>query len=107
MKKIGQICGITAENAKKYIEYHNNIPKEIRDLIRECNIRNYSIFYRNGVLFSYYEYVGDDYSADMQKMADNADNQKWWDLVKPIMSPLPDKAEDEFWADMDLIFEQT
>ena len=41
MKKIGQVCGITLENAEKYIEYHNNVPKEIRELIRECNIRNY------------------------------------------------------------------
>ena len=106
MKKIGQICGITAENAKKYIEYHNNIPKEIKELITACNIRNYRIFYRNGILFSYYEYVGEDYDADMQKMAANEDNQKWWDLVKPIMSPLPDRKDGEFWADMELIFEQ-
>ena len=42
----------------------------------------------------------------MQIMAENADNQKWWDLVKPIMSPLADRKKDEFWADMDLIFEQ-
>ena len=106
MKKLGQVCGITAENAKKYIEYHNNIPGEIRELIKECNIRNYSIFYRKGLLFSYYEYVGENYEADMQKMADNADNKKWWDLVKPIMDPLADRDENEFWADMDLIFEQ-
>ena len=106
MKKIGQVCGITLENAEKYIEYHNNVPKEIRELIRECNIRNYRIFYRNGLLFSYYDYIGENYEEDMRKMAENADNQKWWDLVKPIMSPLADRKKDEFWADMDLIFEQ-
>ena len=38
-------------------------------MIQECNIRNYSIYYRDGYLFSYYEYVGDDYEADMAKMA--------------------------------------
>lgn len=106
MKKIGQVCGITLENAEKYIEYHNNVPKEIRELIRECNIRNYRIFYRNGLLFSYYDYIGENYEEDMRKMAENADNQKWWDLVRPIMSPLADRKKDEFWADMDLIFEQ-
>ena len=106
MKKIGQVCGITLENAEKYIEYHNNVPKEIRELIRECNIRNYRIFYRNGLLFSYYDYIGENYEEDMRKMAENTDNQKWWDLVKPIMSPLADRKKGEFWADMDLIFEQ-
>lgn len=105
MKKIGQICGITEENAKKYIEYHANIPTAIKNLIRDCNIRNYSIFYRKGILFSYYEYVGNDYEADMQKMSDDAENKKWWALVKPLMTPLPDRKEGEFWADMDIVFD--
>ena len=106
MKKVGQVCGIGQKEAQKYIEYHQNIPEAIRRLIYDCNIRNYSIFIRDGLLFTYYEYIGNDYAADMQKMEQNADNQKWWDLVKPIMSPLPTRKEGEFWADMELIFEQ-
>ena len=106
MKKIGQVCGISPEKARAYIEYHRNIPEEIRALIRNCNIRNYRIYYRNGLLFTDYDYVGEDYDGDMRKMSENPDNQKWWDLVKPLMSPLPDRNEDEFWADMELIFEQ-
>lgn len=106
MRKFGQICAIKDENIKKYIEYHNHIPKEIRTLIYECNIRNYSIFYRNGYLFTYYEYIGTDYDADMKKMSENTDNQKWWDLVKPLMSPVADRKPGEFWADMEMVFEQ-
>lgn len=106
MKKIGQICSISPENAVKYIEYHKNIPQEIRKLIRDCNVRNYRIYYRNGILFTDFDYIGDDYEADMLKMARDPDNQKWWNLVKPLMSPLPDRKNGEFWADMELIFEQ-
>ena len=46
------------------------------------------------------------FDDDTRKMENNADNQKWWDLVKPVMSPLADRNKDEFWANMDLIFEQ-
>ena len=32
-----------------------------------CNIRNYTIFYREGVLFAYFEYHGEDFAADMAR----------------------------------------
>lgn len=106
MKRFGQICEISLENAEKYIQYHKNVPLEIKKLIWDCNIRNYRIFYRKGILFTYYDYIGQDYEKDMLKMSENEDNKKWWNLVKPLMSPLPDREEGEFWADMQLIFEQ-
>ena len=51
--------------------------------IRECNIRNYSIFHRKGQLFAYFEYVGDDFDADMARMADDPETQRWWDWMMP------------------------
>ena len=44
---------------------------EVNEMIKKCNISNYSIYYRNGYLFSCFEYTGDDYEADMKKMADD------------------------------------
>ena len=77
----------------------------------ECNIRNFTIFLRHlpdadGVpyLFCYFEYVGDDYQGDMDKMAADETTQKWWDLCKPCHDPLPDRAEGEWWAGMEEVF---
>ncbi|WP_369678555.1 L-rhamnose mutarotase [Sodalis-like endosymbiont of Proechinophthirus fluctus] len=36
-------------------------------MIKECNIANYSIYFKNGYLFSYYEYYGYNYQDDMKK----------------------------------------
>ena len=30
--------------------------------------------------------------------------QAWWDVVKPLMQPLPDRKEGEFWSDMEEIY---
>jgi L-rhamnose mutarotase len=30
--------------------------------------------------------------------------QKWWDVCKPLLTPLPTRAEGEFWASMDEVF---
>lgn len=40
-------------------------------------LQNYSI-YKDGFLFSYYEYIGTDYEADMAKMANDPETQRWW-----------------------------
>jgi L-rhamnose mutarotase len=38
-------------------------------MIRKCNIRNYSIFFKDDQLFGYFEYHGTDFGADMARMA--------------------------------------
>ena len=107
MKRIGQVCFIDGEeNERLYAEYHEKIPEEIARCIHDCNLRNYSIFIRDGMLFTYCEYIGSDYESDMKKIAASADMQKWWGLVKPLMSPLKTRKKDEFWADMQSIFYQ-
>lgn len=104
MKRFGSVIKVKAEKLEEYKYHHAHIWPEINALIRECNIRNYSIYYKDGYLFSYYEYVGDDYQADMDKMAANPKNQEWWDLVKPFQEPLSTRAEGEWWADMEEVY---
>ena len=70
----------------------------------QSNIRNYSIFHRGGQLFAYFEYVGDDFEGDMKKMADDAETQRWWDQMMPLQEPLADRAEGEWWSDMQEVF---
>ena len=61
--------------------------------MREANIRNFSIYLRKlpdgkYYLFSYMEYVGDDFEGDMKRMAANPENQRWWKLTDPCQEPL-------------------
>ncbi|HUS48028.1 MAG TPA: L-rhamnose mutarotase, partial [Phycisphaerae bacterium] len=73
-------------------------------MIRSCNIRNYSIYHKDGWLFSYFEYVGDDFKAEMAKMAADETTQKWWKLTDPCQEPLETRAEGEWWAGMEEVF---
>ena len=65
-------------------------------MIRDCNIRNYSISHHNDLLFAYFEYVGDDFEADMAKMAADPETQRWWDMMMPMQGPLESRAEGEW-----------
>ena len=104
MKRFAQLIGIKADRFEEYKRYHAAVWPEILDMIRQCNIRNYSIFYRDGQLFAYFEYTGDDFQADMAKMAADPKTQEWWAIMMPMQEPVSTRAEGEWWADMEEVF---
>jgi len=55
-------------------------------------------------LFSYFEYVGSDFAADMARLAADPVTERWWALCKPCQDPLPDRSPDEWWASMEEVF---
>ena len=109
MNRHGQVIGVKPEQLEDYTKYHAAVWPEILDMIQKCNIRNYSIYYKEvmpGVplLFAYFEYVGDDFEGDMAKMAADPKTQEWWDLMMPMQAPVQNKAEGEWWAEMKEVF---
>jgi len=104
VRRYAQVIRVRPEIEDKYIEYHAQVWPEILDLIRACNIRNYSIFLRDHVLFAYFEYVGPNYEADMAKMAADPKMQEWWKIMDPMQDPMPDRAPGEWWAKMEEVF---
>lgn len=84
MKRYGSIIGVKPEKLEEYKKLHVAVWPEVLAKIKECNIRNYSIYYKDGMLYSYYEYIGDNYEKDMQKMAADPTTQEWWKLHRPL-----------------------
>lgn len=109
MKRYASIVGLKPESIGEYKRLHAAVWPEVLDQIRQSNVRNYSIFLRklpdgNHYLFSYFEYSGSDFAADMAAMAANPSTQDWWDICKPLQDPLPNLAPGEWWADMEEVF---
>ena len=104
MKRYGSVIKIRAENIQSYKAYHGQVWPEILATIRRSNIRNYSIFVKDDLLFGYYEYHGTDYKADMAKIADDPKTQEWWAIMEPMQKPLDTRAEGEWWASMEEVF---
>ena len=104
MQRYGSVIKLKPEKLEEYKELHANAWPEVLHMIRLCNIRNYSIYYRDGFLFSYFEYHGQDFNADMQKMADDPNTQAWWKLTDPCQQPLETCQPGEKWAPMEEFF---
>ena len=103
-KRFGQTIRLKPGCIDEYIHQHKKVWPEVIGMIKECGLYNYSIFIKDNYLFAYFEYEGNDFAADMNKMAQHKETQRWWDVVKPLMEPLETKKPGEFWADMDEIF---
>jgi len=104
MTRYGQVLKLRPEKEAYYKELHADVWQGVKDKITECNITNYSIFLRDGYLFAYFEYVGDDFEADMAKMAADPLTQKWWAECKPCQQPVDSASENEWWANMEEVF---
>jgi L-rhamnose mutarotase len=104
MERYGSVIGVRAEKLEEYKRLHAAVWPDVLNMIKECNIENYSIYYHDGLLFSYFEYVGMDYQADMAKMAADPMTQKWWDVCKPCQQPLESRKEGEWWAGAEEVF---
>jgi L-rhamnose mutarotase len=104
MKRYGSVIGIKPETIEEYKKYHAAAWPEIVDMIRKCNIRNYSIFLKDDLLFGYFEYQGTDFNADMAKMAADPKTQEWWKIMGPMQRPLESRGKDEWWASMEEVF---
>ena len=109
VKRYASITGLKADKVQEYKTLHTHAWPAVLKKITECNIRNYSIYLKqiNGkpYLFSYFEYTGDDFDADMKKMAADPTTKKWWQKTDPTQIPLPDaQAKGQIWSSMEEVF---
>ena len=108
-QRYGSVIGVKEEKIAYYKELHAAAWPDVLKTIRACNIRNFSIYLRQlpdgqHYLFSYFEYVGEDFAADMAKMGEDPMTRQWWAETDPCQTPLPDVGPDGWWADMEEVF---
>jgi len=109
VQRYGMVIGVRPEMLETYKRLHADPWPGVINRIHECNIRNYSIYLKEVehgkyYLFSYFEYVGTDFEADMKKMAEDPVTQEWWKNTDPCQKPIPLRGEGEFWANMEEVF---
>ena len=109
VERYGMVIGVRPDMIGQYKDLHAAAWPGVLAKIKECHIRNYSIYLREVekgqyLLFSYFEYTGDDFAADMAKMAADPETQRWWKETDPCQSPVPTRGPDEFWSRMEEVF---
>ncbi|WP_320178404.1 L-rhamnose mutarotase [Roseovarius pacificus] len=109
VQRFGSVIGVKEEKIPYYKELHAACWPGVLAKIKECNIQNYSIYLHQlddgqYYLFSYFEYAGTDFEADMKKMAADEETQRWWKETDPCQFPVKHRKEGEAWASMEEVF---
>ncbi|AQT70025.1 L-rhamnose 1-epimerase [Anaerohalosphaera lusitana] len=109
VQRYGSVIGVKEDKLDKYKELHANPWPEVNSKLKDVNIQNYSIYltqFPDGkyYLFSYFEYTGDDFEADMAKMAADPTTQKWWEETDPCQLPLANRPEGTWWKNMQEVY---
>jgi L-rhamnose mutarotase len=100
----GMMLRVKPEKFEEYKRLHKAVWPGVLARITACGISNYSIFHREGWLFAYFEYSGDDFAADMRLMEADPDTLRWWEVMEPMQEPLATCAPGEWWAPMEEVF---
>lgn len=104
MQRLASVIRLRPEKEAEYRALHAEAWPGVLDALRAAHVSNYSIFLRDGLLFSYLEYTGDDYAADMARVAADETTQKWWQLTDPCQQPVETAAHGEWWAAAEELF---
>jgi len=104
----GSIVGLHEEHILAYTQMHAAVWPGVLDTLDRTGVRNYSIFLGRiepgkYLLFSYFEYVGDDFAGDMEDMADEV-TKLWWNYTDPLQSRLPGTPQGQQWKAMEQVF---
>jgi L-rhamnose mutarotase len=103
------VIGVRPEKLAEYKTLHAAVWPDVLKMIQQSHIHNYSIYLREltpgqHYLFSYFEYRGSDFAADMARMAADPVTQKWWAVCMPCQEPLEHRGPGEWWAAMEEVF---
>lgn len=104
MQRFGSVIGVRPEHRDEYLALHADVWPQVEAMLTKSNIRNYTIFVHGDLLFGYYEYVGDDYGADMARIAADAETRRWWALTDPCQERLPGTPEGSQWTTMSQVW---
>lgn len=106
MKRYGMVIGVRPDKIEEYRRLHRDVWPAVKAQIRGSGIKNYTIYLRESecLLFSHFEYHGNDFAADMAVMAADPETQRWWAVCGPCQKPLESRSPGEHWAEMVEVF---
>jgi L-rhamnose mutarotase len=86
VERHGLVVNVVPELRDEYLRLHSTVWPEVEATLTACNITNYTIFVLEDTLFAYYEYVGADHDADMERIAADPVTQDWWTHTSPCQT---------------------
>lgn len=96
VRRVAGVIRLRPDREEQYVALHAAVPAPVLETLRAAHMTNYSIFVRDGLLFSYLEYTGDDYDADSARIAADPATRAWWRRTDPLQEPVSTAARGQW-----------
>ncbi|QKV79925.1 L-rhamnose mutarotase [Amycolatopsis sp. Hca4] len=103
-QRYGMLIRLRPEKREEYLRLHAAVWPSVEEMLRKANIRNFSIFLHDDLLFGYYEYVGEDHEADQARIAADPETQRWWTFTDPCQESLSGGDGSSGWTPMEEVW---
>ncbi len=102
VQRLMVVTRLRPEQELWYRTLHQTNWPGVADQMSRSRVRHWTSFL-TGIadelyLFSYHEYIGDDFAADMAAMGEDPVTQRWWTHTEPCLNPLPEMHGRGSWA---------
>ncbi|MGA2295381.1 MAG: L-rhamnose mutarotase [Acidimicrobiales bacterium] len=104
VKRVAAVIQLRAEKEAQYRELHAQVWPGVLATLHEAGVTNYSIFLRDGLLFSYLEFTGEEYGDAMKRIADDPTTKEWWAITDPCQQPVGSARAGEWWVEAEELF---
>ncbi|GAA1678205.1 L-rhamnose mutarotase [Kribbella yunnanensis] len=103
-QRYGILTRLRPDKREEYLRLHADVWPSVERMLLDANIRNFTIFLHDDLLFGYYEYTGTDHAADQARIAADPETQRWWTFTDPCQEPM---TADSPWAPMQEVWHLT
>lgn len=112
MKRVAEIIYVVKEEREEFLNGALNLTEEEKQVLWLCGVRNQQYFALNDLIFMTFEYSGNSFNEDMEKMAayldtkgllvnkrrkdvpvDERETTNWWAPVKKLGTLLTSKPD--------------
>ncbi|KAF5349504.1 hypothetical protein D9756_009005 [Leucocoprinus leucothites] len=93
-KRVCQIIKLKPSRVEEYKQIHAAVWPGVLAALKRAHITDYSINHYPPLqlLIATFKYTGNDYAADMAKVAEDPETQKWWALTDGMQESFVDGA---------------
>ena len=108
-RSFAAITGLKPEMEMQYRTLHQTSWPGVLAALDRSNVANFSVYLvdigEKLYLFYTFDYVGDDFDADMAAMGADPVTRRWWKFTDACQQPLPAAAEKgKIWTDLNPVF---
>lgn len=98
MRRVAEIIYIVEPERETFLNNAINLSEEEKRVLWMCGVRKQQYFALNDLIFMTFEYVGNDFLNDMEKMANYLDTKNVLVKKRRKNVPIEERATTNWWA---------